>query len=100
MLAGTPVRYLTQIVDFAATHRLPAIYAEPELVKAGGLMSYGPNYREIARRAPVYVDKILKGATPAQPAGGAGHALRLCHQPQDRPGARDDNAPIPAPPGR
>jgi putative tryptophan/tyrosine transport system substrate-binding protein len=65
VLAGTPVRYLTQIVDFAATHRLPAIYAEPELVKAGGLMSYGPNYREIARRAPVYVDKILKGAKPA-----------------------------------
>jgi putative tryptophan/tyrosine transport system substrate-binding protein len=65
VLAGTPVRYLTQIVDFAATHRLPAIYAEPELVKAGGLMSYGPHYREIARRAPVYVDKILKGATPA-----------------------------------
>jgi hypothetical protein len=45
--------------------RLPAIYAEPELVKAGGLMSYGPHYREMARRAPVYVDKILKGATPA-----------------------------------
>ena len=65
VLAGTPVSYLTQIVDFAATHRLPAIYAQPELVKAGGLMSYGPNYREIARRAPVYVDKILKGATPA-----------------------------------
>jgi putative ABC transport system substrate-binding protein len=65
VLAGTPVRSFTQIVDFAATHRLPAIYAEPALVKAGGLMSYGPNYREIARRAPVYVDKILKGATPA-----------------------------------
>jgi putative ABC transport system substrate-binding protein len=65
VLAGTPVSSLTQIVDFAATHRLPAIYAEPELVRAGGLMSYGPNYREIARRAPVYVDKILKGAVPA-----------------------------------
>jgi len=65
VLAGTPVSYFTQIVDFAATHRLPAIYAEPEIVKAGGLMSYGPNYRAIARRAPVYVDKILKGATPA-----------------------------------
>jgi putative tryptophan/tyrosine transport system substrate-binding protein len=65
VLAGTPVRSHTQIVDFAAMHRLPAIYAEPQFVKVGGLMSYGPNYREIARRAPVYVDKILKGATPA-----------------------------------
>jgi len=65
VLARTPVRYLTQLVDFAATHRLPAIYAEPGLVKAGGLMSYGPHYRAIARRAPLYVDKILKRATPA-----------------------------------
>jgi putative ABC transport system substrate-binding protein len=65
VLAGTPVRSFTQIVDVAATHRLPAIYAEPELVRAGGLMSYGPHYRALARRAPVYVDKILRGATPA-----------------------------------
>ena len=65
VLAGTPVSYLMQIVDFAAMHRLPAIYAEPELVKAGGLMSYGPHYRALAQRAPIYVDKILNGATPA-----------------------------------
>jgi putative ABC transport system substrate-binding protein len=65
VLPGTPVRDLTQVVDFATTHRLPAIYAGPEHVKAGGLMSYGPPYREIARRAAAYVDKILKGAKPA-----------------------------------
>jgi putative ABC transport system substrate-binding protein len=65
VLAGTPVRYLTQLVDFAATHRLPAIYAESEIVKAGGLMSYGPHYSALARRAPIYVDKILKGVKPA-----------------------------------
>jgi putative ABC transport system substrate-binding protein len=61
----TPMRSLTQVVDFATTHQLPAIYAERERVQAGGLMSYGPHYREIARRAAAYVDKILKGAKPA-----------------------------------
>jgi putative ABC transport system substrate-binding protein len=65
VLAGTPVRSRTQIVDFAAAHRLPAIYAESEIVKAGGLMSYGPHYHALARRAPIYVDKILKGVKPA-----------------------------------
>jgi putative ABC transport system substrate-binding protein len=65
VLAGPPVRYLTQLVDVAATHRLPAIDAESESVKAGGLMSYGPHYRALARRAPIYVDKILKGVKPA-----------------------------------
>jgi putative tryptophan/tyrosine transport system substrate-binding protein len=65
VLAGTPVRSRTQIVDFAAAHRLPAIYAESEIVKAGGLMSYGPHYGALARRAPIYVDKILKGVKPA-----------------------------------
>jgi len=64
VLPGLPVRSPTQVVDFATTHRLPAIYAERELVQAGGLMSYGPNYREIARRAAAYGDKILKGAKP------------------------------------
>jgi putative tryptophan/tyrosine transport system substrate-binding protein len=65
VLSGTPMRYPTQIVDFGVTHRLPAIYAEPTLVKAGGLMSYGPHYRAMARQAATYVEKILKGAKPA-----------------------------------
>src|SRR5262249_22954119 len=65
VLPGLPVQFPTQVVDFATTHRLPAIYPEPALVRAGGLMSYGPNYREIARRAAAYIDKILKGANPA-----------------------------------
>jgi putative ABC transport system substrate-binding protein len=65
VLPGTPMRSPTQVVEFAATHRLPAMYAENARVKAGGLMSYGPNYREISRRAATYVDKILKGTIPA-----------------------------------
>src|SRR6266508_2881740 len=54
-----------RIMDFAAKHRLPGVYAYLELVEAGGLMSYGPNYADMHRRAATYVDKILKGAKPA-----------------------------------
>jgi putative ABC transport system substrate-binding protein len=52
-------------VDLAAQHRLPAMYSWKELVVAGGLMSYGPSLPDIFRHAATYVDKILKGAKPA-----------------------------------
>jgi putative ABC transport system substrate-binding protein len=52
-------------VDLAARHRLPVIYASKEFVDAGGLMTYGVNYPDLYRRAATYVDKILKGAKPA-----------------------------------
>ena len=55
----------TRIIDFAALNRLPAMYASPEFVDAGGLMSYAPSYPAIFRRAAYYVDKILRGAKPA-----------------------------------
>src|SRR5713226_5626766 len=54
-----------RIVDFEAKHRLPGVYPYRELVEAGGLMSYGPSYADMHRRAATYVDKILKGAKPA-----------------------------------
>jgi len=54
-----------RIASFALTNRLPSIYAQREYVDAGGLMSYGPSTTEQYRRAAVYVDKILKGAKPA-----------------------------------
>jgi putative ABC transport system substrate-binding protein len=54
-----------QIVEMAARHRLPGIYFWKEFVEAGGLMSYGPSFTEMFRRAAIYVDKILKGARPA-----------------------------------
>lgn len=54
-----------QIADFAAKHRLPAIYGIPEHVEVGGLMAYAANRLDIFRRAATYVDKILKGAKPA-----------------------------------
>ena len=57
--------YRTRIADLAAKSRLPAIYPESNYADAGGLMSYGPNLTDLYRRAAVYVDKILKGAKPA-----------------------------------
>jgi ABC-type uncharacterized transport system substrate-binding protein len=54
-----------RIVEFAAKSRLPAIYYRRESVEDGGLMSYDANRNDLARRAAVFVDKILKGAKPA-----------------------------------
>ena len=51
-------------MEFAAKNRLPAM-CKPEFVEAGGLMSYAPVYTELFRRAATYVDRILKGAKPA-----------------------------------
>jgi putative ABC transport system substrate-binding protein len=53
-----------QLATLAARHRLPAIYEVKEFVGEGGLMSYGPSFPEMYRRAATYVDKILKGAKP------------------------------------
>ena len=53
------------IAELAAKHRLPAIYAGREFVETGGLMAYGVNYPDLYRRAAAFVDKILKGANPA-----------------------------------
>ena len=54
-----------RIVELAVRYRLPAIYFSKEFVDEGGLMSYGVDYDDLYRRAAVYVDKILKGAKPA-----------------------------------
>jgi putative ABC transport system substrate-binding protein len=54
-----------QIVDLAIKSQLPAIYGGPEWVEDGGLMSYSVNFNDLFRRASTYVDKIIKGAKPA-----------------------------------
>ena len=56
----------TRLADLAARSRLPAAYGVRESVEAGGLMSYGPSFLDSFRRAATYVDKILKGAKPAE----------------------------------
>jgi len=55
----------TQLAALAVKSRLPAIYYATEFVEDGGLMTYGANRADLARRAATYVDKILKGRTPA-----------------------------------
>jgi putative ABC transport system substrate-binding protein len=58
-------RSIQRIVTLAESHRLPALYEHRASVEAGGLMSYGPNHGDMFRRLAVYVDKILRGAKPA-----------------------------------
>jgi putative tryptophan/tyrosine transport system substrate-binding protein len=55
----------TKIAELAVKRRLPATYPRREFVEDGGLMSYGVNISDLDRRAATYVDKILKGAKPA-----------------------------------
>jgi putative ABC transport system substrate-binding protein len=56
----------TRVADLAVKNRLPAVYGQPEYVEAGGLTSYGTSIADLYRRAPIYVEKILKGAKPAE----------------------------------
>ena len=54
-----------RIVEFAVRSRLPTVYEHRAFAESGGLLSYGPDLRELFRRAAMYVDKILRGAKPA-----------------------------------
>ena len=54
-----------RVVDLAQTAKLPAVYGAAEYCDAGGLLSYGPSYPALFRDAATYVDRILKGAKPA-----------------------------------
>jgi putative ABC transport system substrate-binding protein len=54
-----------QVVELAVKHRLPAMYNNREFIDAGGLMAYGVSYPDLYRRAAIFVDKIFKGAKPA-----------------------------------
>jgi putative ABC transport system substrate-binding protein len=58
-------RYLARIVDFANSNKIPAMFEDGVYVEAGGLMSYGPDYQAVFEKAAIFVDKILKGAKPA-----------------------------------
>ena len=56
---------IQQTTDLAAKRRLPAIYGPREYARAGGLISYGTDQSQLSRRAAEYVDRILRGASPA-----------------------------------
>jgi putative tryptophan/tyrosine transport system substrate-binding protein len=59
------IAHRKEVADLAAKNRLPAIYYSTEFVEDGGLMGYGVSFTDLYRRAPTYVDKILKGRNPA-----------------------------------
>src|SRR5262249_9052038 len=63
--ALTARQYRELQAEVALKHRLPTMFGVEENVLAGGLMSYGPDHLDLTRRAAVYIDKILKGAKPA-----------------------------------
>jgi putative tryptophan/tyrosine transport system substrate-binding protein len=67
LVIGSPVFIAERqrVAQLAITHRLPTMLQTKEAVEAGGLMSYGPNFEDLYRRGAVYVDKILRGAKPA-----------------------------------
>ena len=65
IMDGLVQNHQGEVVDLARRNRLPDIYASREFPEAGGLMSYGVSYPDLYRRAASYVDKILKGAKPA-----------------------------------
>ena len=56
----------TRIAELAVTHKLPSVHGTPEYVQAGGLLSYSPSFPHLFRTAALYVDKILRGASPAE----------------------------------
>jgi putative ABC transport system substrate-binding protein len=67
VLAGAVIySQRSRIAELASGARLPLMFPQSEYVHDGGLMSYAPNYPELFRRAAAYVDKILKGANPAE----------------------------------
>jgi hypothetical protein len=70
-----------QVADLALKSRLPVIYAVPENVEAGGLMTYGVSFNDLHRRTVIYVDKILK-LEAGRPASRAADKVRANHQSQ------------------
>jgi len=65
MIDAFTLRNSKKIIDSIADARLPAMYDEKSPIAAGGLVSYGPDFADLFRRTAIYVDKILKGARPA-----------------------------------
>ncbi len=83
-----------QIAAFALQNRLPTIFGYREAVEAGGLMSYGLSLSESFRRVASYVDKILKGAKPADLPVEQPTKFELIVKSQDGEGARADDSAV------
>jgi putative tryptophan/tyrosine transport system substrate-binding protein len=93
VLAGPSLgAHRTQIQDAAVKNRLPAIYPQIEYTEAGGLAYYGASTPDLDRRAATYVDKILKGAKPADLPVRTAHKVRVHHQSESGEADRSDDS--------
>ncbi len=73
-----------RIIEFLTQNRLPAIFENQEMVEAGGLISYGPNYDEVYKRAAVYVDRYSERRETRRSASRAANEIRPDHQSESR----------------
>jgi putative ABC transport system substrate-binding protein len=80
-----------RIIKLALNNKLAAVHPEREFVEAGGLLSYGPNLRDLFRRAASYVDKILKRDKTERNTNRAADKIRAGSQSPSREGARADD---------
>ena len=96
---ATAFQQRARLIAFTAKHRLPAIYPQRETVEAGGLMAYAPSQIDLWRRAATYVDKILRGAKPADLPVEQPTKFELVIKSQDREGARPHHPALGPGPG-
>jgi len=80
-----------KLVELVAVARLPTVYGIRDYPTAGGLMSYGPDQRQISRHAADYVDKLLKGATGRSP-GRAADEIRVRYQSENGQSTRPQHS--------
>ena len=85
-----------RIANFALEQRLPSVSMWGAFTENGGLMNYGPDISSMIKRSAHHVDKILKGAKPADLRDGAPDTLRVHREPQDGQSAGADGAPVPS----
>jgi ABC transporter substrate binding protein len=103
MIMATPLfaRNRQRLLELALQHRLPTMAGERSFAEAGSLLTYGAFVRELCQRSAILVDKILKGAKPADLPVERAYKFYLKRQHQDRRGARSDAlAGVPLPGGR
>jgi len=93
-------RHRGSIIALALKHRLPTVYPWTNYVEEGGLSSYSASLPDMHLRAATYVDKILKGARPAELPGRAANEVRIHRQPESRQADRPHDSAECASPGR
>jgi putative ABC transport system substrate-binding protein len=94
MVLNDPITFThrKRVVDLAVKNRLPSIHAQIQFVEAGALMAYGADEADMYRRSATFIDKILKGAKPADLPVEQPMKFELVNQPQDCQADRPDDS--------